>query len=193
MTRIDSVKEKIVAFWRKLIDIISFSFIDRMNDDEREHFTLKCNLILALMALTGVVFVSLQIVMANRAIQQTQTQIEENQLLLNNTFNDMNRADYRNAANLAIGSSLAGKNYTAYTLLNSQYSAYPAILYLGEWSTIINGNEEMVHYYVNETTLLKTETVEREITIFLWIVNNTSEIKTRDGVNVYINIAPSPV
>lgn len=180
--------------WKKIINIVSFSFIDKWDEPKRQKLTLICNFILAVVAMIGIIFICVQIWMQwgaleqqNRAIQQTQTQIQDNQLLLNNTFNDMNRADYRNAANLVIGSSLFDKNYTAYNLLNSQYSSYPAILYLGEWSTTINdNNEEMVHYYSNEN-LMKTGTVEKESTIFLWVVNNSSEIKPRDGINIYIN------
>lgn len=87
--------KKINVFW----------FIDKMSDKQKKNFELKCNFMLALIAMMGVIFICLQIWMQwgaleqqNRAIKQTQTQIEANQLLLNNTFSDMNRADYRNAA-----------------------------------------------------------------------------------------------
>ena len=66
----------------------------------------------------GMIFIALQsslqldaLEQQSKMIEQTQTQIEDNQLLLNNTFKDMNEADYRNAANLVIGSSLFTKNY----------------------------------------------------------------------------------
>ena len=150
--------------------------------------------LLAIVAIIGIIIIAYQsylqldaLEQQSKMIEQTQTQIENNQLLLNNTFKDMNEADYRNAANLVIGSSLFTKNYTAYNLLNSQYSSYPAILNLDEWSTIINdNNEEKVHYYKNEN-LMKIETVVKESTIFLWIVNNSSEIKLKNGINIYIN------
>ena len=150
--------------------------------------------LLAFVAIIGMIFIALQsslqldaLEQQSKMIEQTQTQIEDNQLLLNNTFKDMNEADYRNAANLVIGSSLFTKNYIAYNLLNSQYSSYPAILILRKWGTIINdNNEERVQYY-NFENLIKTETIEKEATIFLWIVNKSSEIIPKDGINIYIN------